>query len=359
MRPKFHRLSFSTAFTLAFSLCLVANCVLAQTMPTQRVNVQIATDEADAILAILDKNEAGKEITDADWQKVFSSEGYVRLKKRESAMKRSFEDKDFKEFVLSDDLRNRRKALAETLASWRQINVDHPAEMALAYLPKNAYIRAKIYPVIKPKDNSFVFEVRENPAIFLYLDPKVDKDEFENTVAHELHHIGYGTSCPSPEADAEIKKLSPEMQEVVRWVGAFGEGFAMLAAAGGPDINPHTTGPAEDKIRWDKDVANFNEDLRKVDKFFLDLGNGKLTEDQEMETAGSFFGTQGPWYTVGWQMSVVIEKTYGRQKLIDCMLDVRKLLPTYNEAVQVYNRKNKTQLTTWSKDLIGKLRSKP
>ena len=354
MRPNF----YPPLSSIIVALCLAANCVIAQSTPTHRVNVRIVTDEADAVLAILDKRDAGHEITDADWQKVFSTEGYVRLKKRETSLKRSFEDKDFKDFVLSDEMRSRRKALSETLAAWRQINIDHPAQMALAYLPKNAYIRAKIYPVIKPKDNSFVFEVGENPAIFLYLDSKVDKAEFENTVAHELHHIGYGTSCPSPEADAEIKKLSPEMQEVVRWIGAFGEGFAMLAAAGGPDIHPHTTGLAEDKARWDHDVANFNDDLCKVERFFLDLSAGKLTKDQEMETASSFFGTQGPWYTVGWQMSVVIEKTYGRQKLIECMLDVRKLLPTYNQAVQVYNRKNKTQLTTWSTDMIGKLRSK-
>lgn len=356
MRSKLKPHLFSAVLTLTFTLCLAANSVIAQTISPQRVNVQIVTDEADAVLAILDKKEAGQEITVADWQKLFSTEGYMRLKKREAAVKRAFEDNDFKDFVLSADLAARRKALSETLANWRQTSVDHPAEMALAYLPKNAFIRAKIYPVIKPKTNSFVFEVPENPAIFLYLDPRVDKAEFENTLAHELHHIGYGTSCPSPEADAEIKKLSPEMQEVVRWIGAFGEGFAMLAAAGGPDIHPHTTGPAEDRDRWDKDVANFNGDLRRVEKFFLDLSAGKLTKDKEIETASSFFGTQGPWYTVGWQMSVVIEKTYGRQKLIECMLDVRKLLPTYNQAVEVYNRKNKTQLTTWSPELLGKLK---
>jgi hypothetical protein len=30
-----------------------------------------------------------------DWQRIFQSEGYVRLKKRETPMQRSFEDSDF------------------------------------------------------------------------------------------------------------------------------------------------------------------------------------------------------------------------------------------------------------------------
>ncbi len=30
----------------------------------------------------------------------------------------------------------------------------------------------------------------------------------------------------------------------------------------------------------------------------------------------SYFGVQGPWYTVGWQMAVIIEKQLGRERLI-------------------------------------------
>src|SRR5215470_13856832 len=83
---------------------------------TAQVNVRLVTDEAEAVLSILAKRKANEAITDSDWQRVFQSEGYVRLKKRETSMQRSFEDADFKTFVLSDQLAARTPALAETLS---------------------------------------------------------------------------------------------------------------------------------------------------------------------------------------------------------------------------------------------------
>src|SRR6185503_12446115 len=222
------------------------------------------------------------------------------------------------------------------------------ARLALAYLPKDAQIRAKIYPVIKPRENSFVFEVKEDPAIFLYLDPAVSQKKFENTLAHELHHIGYGTSCPAKSTSDEIAKLPANVRTVVKWIGGFGEGFAMLAAAGGPDVHPHAVSEADERARWDKDLANFDADLKKVEQFFLDVLAGKLAEDEINKTAFSFFGTQGPWYTVGWKMSVVIEKELGGAKLIECFCDQRKLLATYNEAAARYNRRSPKKLTLWN-----------
>ena len=191
------------------------------------VNVRLVTDEAEAVLAILAKRKTNQTITEADWQRVFSSEGYVRLKKREASLKRSFEDADFKSFVLSDKLAEQAQALEETHAKWQRADVTGAARLALAYLPKQAHIKAKIYPVIKPRDNSFVFEVKTDPAIFLYLDPAVSREKFENTLAHELHHIGYGSSCPSGKVSDETDKLQQNKKVLIQLIGAFGEGFAM------------------------------------------------------------------------------------------------------------------------------------
>jgi hypothetical protein len=120
-------------------LILVLLCVgpiaYAQAPQRPKVNVRLITDEADAVLRILEKREGSQEVTDEDWRNVFSSEGYVRLKKRELSMQRPFEDTDFKNFVLSADLLRRREALAETLNRWKSTDVSKVAERPLAYLP--------------------------------------------------------------------------------------------------------------------------------------------------------------------------------------------------------------------------------
>jgi len=328
-------------------ICSVSGAASAQSYGISRVNVHLVTDEAEAVLSILAKRKANQPLTDADWQRVFQSEGYTRLKKRETSMQRPFEDADFKTFVLSDSLAERAPALEQTLARWKRADATQAARLALAYLPKEARIRAKIYPVIKPKENSFVFDVKDDPAIFLYLDPAVSRPKFENTLAHELHHIGYGSACPPKEVQEKINKLPPNEQKALRWIGAFGEGFAMLAAAGGPDIHPHAVSSRKERARWDKDVANFNQDVGKIEKFLWEIIEGKLTDDQIQQTGFSFFGTQGPWYTVGWRMAVLIEKTYGRAKLIECMCDPQKLISTYNEAAAKYNRHSRKPLAIW------------
>jgi len=319
----------------------------------QAVDVRLVTDEAEAVLAVLAKKKANEPITQADWTRVFSSEGYTRLKKREHSMQRQFEDAEFQKFVLSDDLGQRAAALEETVARWKRADVTRSAGLALAYLPAGARIRAKIYPVIKPRENSFVFEVTTDPAIFLYLDPAVTQKKFENTLAHELHHIGYGTSCPTAETSAAIAKLPEPAQITLRWISAFGEGFAMLAAAGGPTVHPHDVSQPEERARWDRDMKNFNADLKKVEDFLVRVLEGKIAGDAMQKEGFAFFGVQGPWYTVGWRMVTLIEETYGRKKLIEVMCDQRLLLKTYNEAAAAYNRNAKEPLATWSDSVVN------
>ena len=332
-------------------LLIFSHCALAA-QDTSRVHIKIITDESDAVLAILAKRKANQILSDTDWERLFSTEGYVRLKKREQAMKRPFEEADFKSFVLSDALLARVDSLNATLQAWKSIDVNLVAQRPLEYLPPDARINAKIYPVIKPRENSFVFDLNTDPAIFLYLDPNVSKQKFENTLAHELHHIGYGTACPKQETTEQIKQLPQNVQTVIRYLGAFGEGFAMLAAAGGPDIHPHAVSDEKDRERWDRDVANFNEDLKKVEKFFLDVLANRLSEEDINKTVSSFFGVQGPWYTVGWKMCVMIERAFGRHALIDAMCDQRKLLPLYNRAASLLNRRSRQKTATWSSELV-------
>jgi len=283
------------------------------------------------------------------------------LKKREAEIAKRFgrpdralSDDQFRRFVLSDSMARKAGALRRTLDDWRKADLAAAAARALAYLPEDARIRAKVFPVIKPQGNSFVFETDTDPAIFLYLDPKIPSAKFENTVAHELHHVGFASVAT--RRDSLLAGLTPPARAAMNWVGAFGEGFAMLAAAGGPDIHPHAVSPAEDRARWDRDVAHFDRALDTVQVFLLDVAEGRLaTEEEQGKVGGAFFGVQGPWYTVGWKMAVVIEKRYGRARLVECMLDLRQLLPTFNQAAADLDRSGRERLATWSPELLAAL----
>jgi Putative zinc dependent peptidase (DUF5700) len=66
---------------------------------------------------------------------------------------------------------------------------------------------------------------------------------------------------------------------------------------------------------------------------------------EKVDEAGMvFFGVQGPWYTVGYKMAVVIEKHDGGAVLIECMSDPRKLLATYNRDAAELNSKSSEKL---------------
>jgi hypothetical protein len=331
--------------------------IASQQSAASNLDIRLVTDEADAVMAILQKMKNGGPPAAADWDRLFSTEGYVRLKKREQTIKRPFEDAEFKEFVLSAELIAKTEVLAGTLDRWKRADLKAAASRALAYLPAGATIRVRVYPVIKPKDNSFVFEVATDPAIFLYLDPDINPAQFENTVAHELHHIGLSAACLPAYSSEEFKRRPAEVQAVLEWAGAFSEGVAMLAAAGGPGIHPHAESPAPDRERWDKDMASFDADLKKVESFFLDVLDGRLKGEEAIREAGfSFFGVQGPWYTVGWKMAALIEDTFGRARLLGCLCDPAAFLASYNEAAAERGSQPGKSIALWSRDLLNRIR---
>ena len=317
-----------------------------------RVNVVLVDDEAVAALDILQKRYKSQPVSEADWEKLFRSEGYRRLKERESYMQRAFTDSAFREFILSDTLVRRTPLLSSTLAAMQRVDVSNAARRALAYLPANARIAARLYPEIKPRTNSFVFSLDSIPGIFIYVDPSQTRAVFENTLAHELHHIGLGASCSS----ATDSGLAEPMRTLLRRMGGFGEGFAMLAAAGSADTNAHAESDSATRARWDRDVAAHETHLRELERFFLDVAEDRIASaDSVAQVAMTFYGEQGPWYSVGWQMAVTIEKVFGRDRLIGVMCDPRALLSTYNEAARTWNRMHRDQLALWSDELLSRL----
>jgi hypothetical protein len=298
------------------------------------LSVTLVTDQPEAVLSLLEKRAGGQAITDADWQRLFATEGYVRLKKREQSMKRSFEDDAFRAFVLSDDLLAKRPMLSRVFADWKRADLSHAREMAQAYLPPGAKIDAKIYPSIKPATNSFVFELDTDPAIFKYIKDE-SRERFEQIIAHEMHHVGYRRACRGNDDDA-----------LLRWLGAFSEGFAVLAAAGDPDADPQAQSEAEVQAEWKRQMIDFEKNFREVETFLNDVAKG-LPEDEQSRRGFAFYGTQGPWYSVGWKMGVVIEKTLGRKTLVEVMCDREKLLSTYNRATDLWFEKTGERLPKW------------
>ncbi|MGE5278086.1 MAG: DUF5700 domain-containing putative Zn-dependent protease [Acidobacteriota bacterium] len=335
---------------LPLALALAISSAKAQAGDASRLHVSMDAGEAEAVLAILRKEGTGSPVEDTDWKRLFETDGFRRLEAREAAMKVPFTREEFRGFVRSSALVARADDLASTLASWKQVDVDAAAARPLAYLPPGTEIRAKIFVVIKPRSNSFVFG-QPDPAIFLALDPAVTRAKLSNTLSHELHHIGFATACPPGAAQAEREALAPPGQAAIKWLSAFGEGLAMLAAAGGPDVHPHAVSEPSERARWDADMKRADEDLRTLDAFFRDLLDGRLSGEKADERGFSFFGVQGPWYTVGYRMAVAIETAFGREELVRAFCDERLLLRTYNRAADELRRKG----ARWSSGLLAGL----
>ena len=321
----------------AVSCLLAATSLSAQ---TSRLDVRLDTGEADAVLALV---ELGERATEADWKRLFESEGYRRLKQREAALNRAFTDSSFRAFVTDPVLKARAPRLKEALQAWRTISMEGAARLAFAYLPDSARIRATIYPSIKPRTNTFVFEPNTNPAIFFYLDPGITAAQFENTLAHELHHLGTGAVCTN----------RVELPLVQQWMGGFSEGRAVLAAAGDPNVHPHQHSSATDRQVWERDYQKLPADMRRLEQFFLELMDGRLTEEQQNQRGFQFISTdsvpQGAFYTVGYYMARAVEKGLGRDRLIASLCDPRRLVQDYQRVATVQN------LPRWSAAFLARL----
>src|ERR1039457_1800288 len=144
---------FSFSFSFIFILSVLSTSVLSAlqgqstllSATLDRIHLTLNIDEAEAVLAILDKRSAGTAATEGDWRHLFATAPYVRLKKREGAMHRDFSDDDFKSFVLSSELAAKAGELRHTLEAWKQTDLAASARRVLSYLPEQAVIKAKVF----------------------------------------------------------------------------------------------------------------------------------------------------------------------------------------------------------------------
>ena len=317
-------------------------------MKTTLPGISLVSDEAHAVLSLIEQRKSGSNPEPSDWRVLFDSEAYLRLKARQAAIGAPIDDSRFQDFVESGRLRTRAAGLRASLQMIEGLDLQHVANAALAYLPSSASLRGTIYPVIKPRQNSFVFELETNPALFLALGADMQEASLANTLIHELHHWGLASCCPSDRLRKQLLTSPQPFRLACEALGSFGEGLAMLAAAGAPDIHPHETSSPDDRERWDRDLADFDVGLHELEGFLHEILDGRYEDEHALLQASMpFFGIQGPWYTVGYKMARSIESACGRDVLIDCMGDPRNLLCQYNEIAEDDAR--------WSKRLVERL----
>jgi hypothetical protein len=315
-------------------------------------DVRLESDEADAALTILRKRTRNEQPTSADWRGLFSSNGYRHLQEREASMGRGFTDSAFTAFLMSDTLLKRVPLLDPAVQSLTRLDAASAAARALKYLPPGTVLKARLYLEIKPRTNSFVFTGRDSvPAIFLYVDPRQSPAQLENTIAHELHHIGLASACPEPG----FARATPAQRMLLRFLGAFGEGQAMLAAAGSASIHPHASDDDTVRARWDRDVAKAPADIDELSRFFTTVLDQSVTSPDSVQSrAFTYFGVQGPWYTVGWLMASTIERQLGRAALVRSLCEPTQFIEMYNDAAERADRSGQT-LPTWNPELVQRL----
>jgi hypothetical protein len=301
------------------------------------VLVSVITDQADAVLRILEARAAGELVDEDAWQALLASEGYRRVMEREAALDRQlgidrgYTDESFRQWLESDTALTDLPGQARVLATWHEVDGAAAGRRALAYLPDSAVLRATIYPIIRKQTNSFVWDLSGDPAIFMHVGPGSNRAEIESILAHELHHVGLSGTCTrTSDPDQETRQL------IDQWLTGFGEGLAVLAAAGSPESPTHALADDEGLAAWEAGMARLEPDMRRLESFFLDIAAGAV-RGEELQRRGMALinapdAPQGPFYTVGWHMAATVERLLGRPALMGMICDPATLIRRYNRA---------------------------
>lgn len=92
------------------------------------LEIRLQPDEAEAVLAILDRRAEGEPIPESAWQRLFGAEGYTPMMEREQSI-----DEQQGSALLA-----RRAALRDALDAWKHVHILRAGEQELAFLPANA-----------------------------------------------------------------------------------------------------------------------------------------------------------------------------------------------------------------------------
>lgn len=347
----------------AFFVYLLPTSAVPQASPSLTLQVRVDSTQAEAALDLLAARARGETVPASSWTRVFESEGYRRTLERELAIDerlgidRGYSNESFLVWAESDAALEGLAARKETLAAWADVDVDAAAARAKAYLPPDVRLVATVYPIVRRQLNSFVWDLPDNPAIFMAVGTDVSAEELELTLAHELHHVGLSGVCEKPESAAGDRVAAAR-----DWLSGFGEGLAVLAAGGGPDGNTHAVGQADLRTAWQERQNNVEADMRQLEAFLLDVAEGR-TEGEDARRQGMAFVSaegvpQGAFYSLGWFMAVVVERHLGREAVVAATCDHGRLLTDYQRIATTHSgeRYAERPLPTWSERFLRVLR---
>lgn len=352
--------SLRVAFIAALLACLVpVDASLATVSQAGPLHLKVEVGQAQAVLALADTSMRGGHIGADDWQRLETSPAYVRWTERQRGIGFPVDKAAFRNFVQSTDLRDQLEPLRAKVGEWSALDPSTAGTLAAAYLPAGTQLRATVYPLIKASKNTFVYDLQGDPAIFFSIDTSETAPAFTNTLAHELHHVGVATACAG---DEEVT-AGGRSEAVLKWLSAFSEGRAMLAAAGGPDSHPHATSPADAIGQWERDLGKAAGDAPGLEAFFAALMDESLGEDAATRRGMAFINDkerpQGPFYTVGWLMAATVEQEFGRDRLVAGTCAPERLLLDYDDALRQRELRgiDVTRLPRWSAGFLVRLRT--
>ncbi len=319
------------------------------------LEVKIDSTQAEATLGLLAARARGESVPASSWDRVFESEGYKRVLARELALDerlgidRGYSNESFLEWALSDAALEGLVERQRTLAAWADIDLDEAARRARAYLPEGTRLKATAYPIVRKQTNSFVWDLHHDPAIFLSVGADVGVGELMLTLAHELHHVGFAGGCPE-QSDEEAGE---GVTAARRWLSGFGEGLAVLAAAGGPEGEIHAPGQGDLGAAWRERIENLESDMRALEAFLIDVADGRTVGEEAQKRGMAFVSAedvpQGAFYSIGWFMAVAVERHLGREAVVAAVCDHGRLLTDYQ---RVARGRADSALPSWSDRLL-------
>ena len=330
--------------------------------PARDVAIRLDASQARGTLALLAVRKSGKTVTREAWDRVFETEAYRRLLARETdidkllGIDRGYSDASFLEWAESDEALEGLEARERTLASWMAVDANEAGRKAMKYLPAHVAMKATVYLIVRKQTNSFVWDLPHDPAIFLWVGPDLSAGEMAMTLAHELHHVGLSGACRRDDRETEGPVATAR-----GWLSGFGEGLAVLAAAGGPDAPTHPAGQTELIASWDARQDSLETDMRRVEAFLTDVATGTVEGEEAQQRGMAFVNTatvpQGAFYTLGWFMGATIEREFGREAVIEATCDHGLLLTRYQQAARKASaRGSAKRLPLWSEDVLALLR---